>query len=501
MAGKNKNTVPLIGVILLMAAMLVLVYFFFFRQPSWIHSYDPNEKEPYDTYLVYELLQSVRNNQEFILIKDSCSSELPVDPGPKSDNYIYIGNHYYADSADISRLMDFASNGNNVFVFSEDVESYLFDSLTSVTYTLEPPLQEMESAEDSEADSLVTALTEDVDSTQSFDAYEEESGEYPDSIYTSEPDNLYNEQIIDEEPVEVIPDEDWHPDIQKIYYSTDTTIEVFTSAKNKKRYSCEVADYYKFEATVNNWPYFSDNLILRDGTKPEIIGYYDQGYQNFIRFPYGKGYIYFHSTPLVFTNYFLRNDSAMRYCRQALSYLGDGKIYWDEENRTFDSKGTRSRSYSPQPNEGPLEFILSEPGLRWAWYLLLLSALLYLLFGAKRKQRIIRKQDKMDNTSIEYAEVLSQLFMKQTDHYRLVRMKMDLFKSFLRFRYGARLSEENYSGKEDELKEISVRSGIDPGLVQDIFRKFNSHRKSGYVDYNSMLDFHGMLEYFYQNCK
>lgn len=194
----------------------------------------------------------------------------------------------------------------------------------------------------------------------------------------------------------------------------------------------------------------------------------------------------------------------MNYCRDALSYLGNGNIYWDEENRTYDYKAANhpSQANTPsKPSEGPLEFILSEPALKTAWYLILSATILYLMFGAKRKQRIVEPMENMENTSIEYAEVISQMFMKQKDHKKLVSMKMDLFKSFLRDRFRIKLPQKRSDESDVLFNEIATKSNIPANYVRDIFENYHYLDTIVEVETAEMLSFHHKLEHFYNNCK
>jgi len=254
---------------------------------------------------------------------------------------------------------------------------------------------------------------------------------------------------------------------------------------------------------TNEWPYFRDSLRTWRGDRIETLGYFDEEYNNYIRLDYGKGSIYFHSTPIVFTNYYMRNDTAMNYCRHAFQSLGTGEFYWDEENRKYDYKAMQKNGDTTpsKPGEGPLEFILSEPSLRAAWYLMILAVLLYLIFGARRKQRIIAVTKNMENTSIEYAEVISQMFMKQKDHKKLVMMKMELFKSFIRERFNLRLPTHMKDEDESLYKEISQKSSVPLDLVSAIFEDHKVLSSIVEVDTADMLGFHKKIEQFYITCK
>jgi hypothetical protein len=52
----------------------------------------------------------------------------------------------------------------------------------------------------------------------------------------------------------------------------------------------------------------------------------------------------------------------------------------------------------------PMRFILNNPPLRYAWYLLLLGLLIFVLFNAKRKQRIVPVIEPLKNTSLDLSE-------------------------------------------------------------------------------------------------
>jgi hypothetical protein len=443
-----KRDKLVIWIIALITASLVglMVYMHFnTNRVTWSETYSPEDKMPYGTSIIFDLMQDVRSEQEFTLIKDSTHKELPTDPTTKKDTYIFIGERLFADSADVQKLLDFVHAGNNAFVLTSQPVNLLFDTL------------------------LRNAVMENEVSDYEFDEYLDEYNDFK----------------------------------TRVYYVEDSSITLYLADPQFENSNYEISKKYNFETTYNSWAYFNDGLTAQDGTPAEIIGWFDEEYVNYLRIKHGKGEFYFHSTPLVFTNYYLLNDTAMRHSRNALAYFGDGKIYWDEDNRDYDTGGvSRNRNESPnKPSEGPMEFILSEPSLRIAWYLLLAAVVLYLFFGAKRKQRIIANEEKVDNTSIEYAQVLSQMFMKQQDHRKLVLMKMELFKAHIRDRYNIRLPLKKEEETAMLFSEVSNKSGIQAAHIQKIFENHNVHLMMDTVETKDMLQFHQLLEYYYLNCK
>jgi hypothetical protein len=120
-----------------------------------------------------------------------------------------------------------------------------------------------------------------------------------------------------------------------------------------------------------------------------------------------------------------------------------------------------------------------------------------MIFGVKRKQRVIPITESMQNTSIEYAEVISQLFMEQADHKKLVDLKMDVFKSNLREKYNIKLPVLLDDENEEFFKLVSVKTGTSVDLVQEIFQRYKVFSKNIIVETPEMLKFNQKIEEFY----
>lgn len=477
MATKNNNrTAPLIIIATIVLVGIIVVAALLTNQHSWAETYEPDDDNPYGSQVLFTLLKTARSNQHFIEISDSTFKDLPINPTDEVDSYLFIGNNFYADSSDVNRLLEFVSEGNSAFIITSEASHLIADSLLRVAN-----------------------LEMTVDSTNYI--YQEDTL-FEEDYYEEAEESNYEENNYEEFEQVVAYENSQKKQIANSY--TDTTAKISLSEfKNGKAYY-DVVKKYKDKKRLTEWVHFEDNLTTYNGDSVKILGRLEKNYSNYISFSYGKGQIYLHTTPIVFSNYYMINDTTMNYCRDALSYLGKGYVYWDEENRTYDYKASNhpsSQNNLTKPNEGPLEFILSEPGLRMAWYILLVGTVLYLMFGAKRKQRIIEPMENMENTSIEYAEVISQMFMKQSDHKKLISMKMVLFKSFLRDRFKIKLPTKMEDETDRLYSEISHKSDVKVEHVKNIFENYKYLSSIVTVETNEMLSFHQKLEHFYNNCK
>lgn len=263
----------------------------------------------------------------------------------------------------------------------------------------------------------------------------------------------------------------------------------FTSPKafaDPKGYTC----YHKFIDTVyqENWEHIRTELRNAD-----TLGTVERKFPNFVRVRYGKGYFYLHSTPLIFTNYHARREQTAAYLEKVFSYLPEGNIYWDEFSRTpydyADSPDT--------PNETPLAYIFSQLGLRAAWYALLALTLLYLVFTAKRRQRIIPVLEENNNTSLEFAETIGQLYLSRRNHKKLLELKMKIFTEFIRSRY--RLVYKDIT--EEFIKKLSVKAQVPLEETAEIFKIYANQQYEFQIPAETVIRFHNATENFRKKCK
>lgn len=145
---------------------------------------------------------------------------------------------------------------------------------------------------------------------------------------------------------------------------------------------------------------------------------------NLIRTEHGKGYFIISSTPQAYANYYILGGHA-DYVAGTLSYLGEREVvYWDDYKKA-------GRAYI----DSPMRFVLGQAPLKWAYYLTLSGLLLFVLFRAKRQQRIIPLMVPPENSSVEFARTVGTLYYQHGDHTDLIQKKTDYFLAELREAY------------------------------------------------------------------
>ncbi len=255
--------------------------------------------------------------------------------------------------------------------------------------------------------------------------------------------------------------------------------------------------YYK-QHIKNSWSFFPEHSLCLDESDVISLGSMNGSLINFVRIPYGEGYFYLHSTPLIFTNYYMIQPEVLQYAEGVLSHLDDGPVYWDERSLTPSASSVSSQPRSKAlSSKSPLQYILSQAPLAWAWYLLLAMGLLYLAIRSRRRQRIVPVLEPNANTSMEFIATIGRLYFLQNNHYQLCLQKLRLFLQFLRERY--RLSAAEPS--EEFLEELAAKSRVPRKLIDTIFLMQTNIQSSGKVTEGTLLQLHGLLEEFYRTCK
>lgn len=231
------------------------------------------------------------------------------------------------------------------------------------------------------------------------------------------------------------------------------------------------------------------------------LGFMNDTLVNFAQVDYESGTFYLHTTPIAFSNLQMLEESGVAYASKVFSHLKEGDIYWDVYSRVperfvrdTDDPYTGNRRISAN---SPLEFILSQPPLAWAWYILLGIGLLYLLFMAKRRQRTIPVKEPHTNTSLEYISTVGRLYFLQNNHKQLALKKMKLFLSYVRERYNIQTRDLDALF----VKQLANKSEVSATIIDKILLLNQNIERSSFVSENTLVQIHEVIDTFYKNRK
>lgn len=225
----------------------------------------------------------------------------------------------------------------------------------------------------------------------------------------------------------------------------------------------------------NNTQYYFSEF---DSTKAKIVALNDLDRPILINIPWGKGNLYLGSTPLAFTNNYMVYKENYEFVSNALSYLPAGSIHWTEY---YQLGRMEART--------PLRFILRTESLRWAYYITIISVLLFMIFEAKRKQRIIPLIKPLRNETLDFVGTISNLYYQNKAHKSIALKKINFFIERLRSHYY--LDSENDPGY---LEKVASKLGEDKDDIVELFNLINEIKRSDQITENQLITLNKKLE-------
>lgn len=241
------------------------------------------------------------------------------------------------------------------------------------------------------------------------------------------------------------------------------------------------------------WGYFGSEFfcVEESGALLYPMGHYADTTINFVKVPYGKGSLFLHSNPILFTNYFMTQEDKLAYASTVFSYIKGKHIIWDEYSKL--------PFIGDETSQNPLYYILKQPSLKYAWWLLIITSLLYVVFVAKRRQRVIPVLEVKTNTSLEFVKLVADLHYQNRNNLDMARKKMKYFLYFIRSKYGMHAQEFT----EKEINLLSEKSGVKEDSIQMIFNMYKGigHSSAYSLDELILVNFYNAINSFYKHCK
>ncbi|MBR5727612.1 MAG: hypothetical protein IKX39_03095 [Muribaculaceae bacterium] len=165
--------------------------------------------------------------------------------------------------------------------------------------------------------------------------------------------------------------------------------------------------------------------------------------------PYGKGKIVVSTTPMMFSNYGLLYGDAASL---ALRFMGQLEQY--PVIRLDPAAKTEVAGVS----ESPLRYVISQPPMKWAMWLLIVTVILAMVFTARRRQRVIPVIAPPVNRALEMVKHIGSLYFQRHDNADLMAKKYQFFVEEVRKLTMIDLDDENHI--DDAYLQLQHVSGI-----------------------------------------
>lgn len=133
-----------------------------------------------------------------------------------------------------------------------------------------------------------------------------------------------------------------------------------------------------------------------------------------LSFKRGKGEFILVSAPLLFTNYMTISGQGNQLQARLMNRLKAHPVIRMESYVSGTAMTESSQFY----------VFLKQPPLRWALYLTMLAILLFCIFTARRRQRVIPVIQKPQNRNLEFVKLIGSIYWQQHDNAGLLAKKL-----------------------------------------------------------------------------
>jgi hypothetical protein len=229
----------------------------------------------------------------------------------------------------------------------------------------------------------------------------------------------------------------------------------------------------------------SENYFTIQNDSTTILGYQTitKTNVNFIRVPYKSGTFILHLQPVAFSNYYLLKDTNYEYVAKALSYIPKGNVYWFGQ---YDTSRVNENSI--------FRVILKNPALKSAWYLFLIGLFIFMLFNAKRRQRVVPIIKPLQNTTTDFVKTIGNLYFQEANYDDLIKKKIIFFLEKIRTDY---LIETTILD-EKFIDRLHQKSGKSKQIIKELVYLINYNRKNNFESIEAdLLNINAAIEKFY----
>lgn len=442
----------------LLVGVMVVVYLWMManRTFTWQRNYLHESDEPYDCQ-IFDSLASATMPNGYTFWNQSLDSLMHV-PGRKS--LLIINNSWRSDEKLWQRVDSCLRRGDKVLVVLDDYNTYLREKYhlsTSFDYSSVSKL----------AKALKGHLVPDT-----LDWV----GQAPLSVNVSQ--GLFSGWISHGFDSRFKP---------TAYLRADTLWKQLALAQQVVR--SEFGGVYARDSVIQQWHewfnYLSDDnhdLILAESKGQLRMPISVAGH-------IGKGWLYVSSTPIFFTNYGALDPHVSKFLNRQMAQLADYPTY------RVDSK-LFEKSYTGDSGDdftkSPLSYMLSKPPLRGALYTLLAAIVLFMVFTARRRQRVVPVHEPPVNRNLEFVRLLGTIYHRRHDNIDLLRKKYTYFKDEVRRRMMIDLDDER--GEEQNARLLAQRTGLDENEVATLLQHLHQTLATAGGDISS----HDLISYIDQ---
>ncbi|HET9056164.1 MAG TPA: DUF4350 domain-containing protein [Chitinophagaceae bacterium] len=245
-----------------------------------------------------------------------------------------------------------------------------------------------------------------------------------------------------------------------------------------------------YTGEYNKYGFFYEDLSSGferlDTSASGVFGIGANGLPNYLGIKYGSGYIWVHSNPSLFSNYFLLTKNNHQYFEKVFSYLTNRPVivFWDD----YYHKSHFKQSFFS------LRVFFKYPALTMALLTGICLLLLYAAFSGKRKQKIIPILKPNINSSVSFVKTVGLLYLQQNDNKNIALKMVTHFWEYIRSHYFI----TSHTMDEEFIKALSRKSGVNEVRVRQLVSIVEEMPDKEQISNMELLELHNRIQEFYK---
>ncbi|WMI67705.1 DUF4350 domain-containing protein [Mangrovimonas sp. YM274] len=255
--------------------------------------------------------------------------------------------------------------------------------------------------------------------------------------------------------------------------------------KNKALYTDKVT--FNNEEIQSSLLYFSsiDTLNSKVVGVVEKVNSSDSlkvAHPNIIKTPFGEGTVIVSLFPQAFTNYFMLTAPNQQYAASLMSYFSEEQpIYLDQYHKSG------KIFYS-----SPLYLMLNNKHLKWAYYIMLIGVVFYIIFEGKRKQRAIPIVNPLRNQTLDFTRTIANMYFEKGNHHDIALHKIQHFMDYIRTQLY--LSTETIN--TEFIKNLAARSNNSVEATKTLLNTIESISNTPNISASELETLNNLIETF-----
>lgn len=247
--------------------------------------------------------------------------------------------------------------------------------------------------------------------------------------------------------------------------------------------------YKNYRGSIEKASLFDPMTIdLTGRIEISILGISSDTSAFFYRKTLDEGYIHHHTAPFLFSNIGAKQEYYLKHWEWVMSKFKSKKVILDSPFFT---------DFNPynKANNSPIQYILSQKSLAWAYYAFLFTTIVFVFFRGKRKQRAIPVLVKNENTSIQYIDTLSELFKQQNQNEKLVPHMQAIFYHKIKQKYYLAHDHKEF------VEVLSRKSKIPEKNIRAIVNNLKSGSSGYHFSDDQLIMLYRRIEEFFKSAE